>query len=211
MIPVRYRKPGLVVLGFVIVVGAGGGWYWQHHKKTTTQTPTQVTMSSQTPDEQPVSAGHYPGLPKSNESEHLTIPSISLDALVQRVGTDQYLQIAVPTNVMLAGWYTQSAIPGEKGLSIIDGHVNGKTRAGVFAKLAQVKVGDKIGIQLANGSKRSFTVMQVLTVPTKDATNQLFSQDPKVVSQLNLVTCNGVYDPAANDFTERTIVTASLE
>ena len=137
-------------------------------------------------------------------SQHL----LPLDAFVQRVAVDQHGQVAVPTDVSLAGWFAKSALPGASGLSVIDGHVNGKTRAGVFARLGALKEGDRISVELAGEGSRDFAVFRVLTVRTAEAANYLFSQDPAVARQLNLITCGGAYIETARDFSERTIVMA---
>ena len=59
-----------------------------------------------------------------------------------------------PINVFDAGWYTGSVRPGQKGASIIVGHVSGPTRHGIFEKLSQLKNGDSITI--GNGAGNVF-------------------------------------------------------
>ncbi|HSI20767.1 MAG TPA: class F sortase [Verrucomicrobiae bacterium] len=185
-------------------------WFVQGNRKGPTPTPEVVT-STDTPSEEVVVATDYPFPPLPTESQRLVVPSIGVDGYIQRVGIDQYKNIAVPTNVHLAGWFTQSVVPGEKGLSIIDGHVNGRKGAGIFSKLAQVSKGDEITITLANGTARVFEVVSVTTIPTEEAANSLFSQDPAIERQLNLITCSGIYERASKDFTHRTIVAARLK
>ncbi len=207
-------KPLVTVFCGVVCVISVGSYYGYVHKKTSSapvvKIVPEVSISTTTPDETPVLKRQYPSLPQPTEPEIIRIQSVGMDALIQRVGVDQFSQVAVPTNINLAGWFTHSNSPGEVGLSVIDGHVNGKGRDGVFAKLAQVKVGDVITVILANGTERTFHAVYVTNVPTTDAANQLFSQLPGVKSQLNLITCGGVYNPAVKDYTERTIVGAAL-
>ena len=56
----------------------------------------------------------------------LLLQVISIDAYLQNVGVDQNNQIAVPNNIHIAGWFVDSVRPGENGLSVIDGHVDGR-------------------------------------------------------------------------------------
>lgn len=178
-------------------------------KATPTPVPG-VSVSTTTPDEVKPQKGSYPALPTGSEPENIAIPSVGIDHFIQRVSVDQTGAIAVPTNIHLAGWFTNSVTPGDKGLSIIDGHVDGRVADGIFKHLAEVKTGDKIVITEADGVVRNFSVMSVQTVATADAGNLLFSQDPSVVSQLNLITCGGTFDATQKQYDKRVIVSAKL-
>lgn len=196
-------------LVFFTICAVGGVIWLRLHSERAAAPAVQGAVATATSSETPLTADNYPATPKPNEPGRLIIPSISLNAYVQRVEADAQGQIGVPTHIALAGWFTGSVIPGEKGLSIIDGHVNQAKTAGVFAKLDALKPEDTIQVQVGS-STRLFSVMKVKTVPVAEATSELFSQDPQVPSQLNLITCDGVYDTATRNFTERTIVQARL-
>lgn len=200
----------IIPLGVILLIILGGGVGWWTHRQTTSPSGATPVVVVPTPSQEPVVAGSYPATPLPHESERLIIPAISLSAYIQRVEVNKQGEIGVPTNINLAGWFTGSVVPGEKGLSIIDGHVNRTKTAGVFANLTKLKSDDEIQVQLANGKKYYFSVMKVITVESSQAANQLFSQDPTVSSQLNLITCDGAYDAKKEDFSERTIVQAKL-
>ncbi|CAG1020871.1 sortase A [Patescibacteria group bacterium] len=138
----------------------------------------------------------------------LTLPTINTDAYIQKVGVDQNNQIAVPDNIHFAGWYINSVKPGEKGLSIIDGHVDGLFNPGVFRNLKELKQEDIFTIEYGNGSIYTFKVVDKKEISTEDAAKVLFSKNPGIVSQLNLITCVGVFDPSVQSYDKRLIVIA---
>jgi LPXTG-site transpeptidase (sortase) family protein len=143
-----------------------------------------------------------------SDPKKIVIENIGVDAFVQKVGVDKNQQIAVPNNIHIAGWFADSVKVGEKGLSIIDGHVDGLTTGGVFKELSQLKSGDSIKIEKGDGSLVSYEVMQNITVPLNESAGVLYSQDPKVESQLNLITCIGNFDRNSQTYDKRIIVTA---
>lgn len=140
----------------------------------------------------------------------ITIASVGVDGYVQNVGVDQNQEVAVPNNIHMAGWFAESVSPGQKGLSIIDGHVDGNTQAAIFNNLANIKKGAEILVELGDGSVKKFEVIKTDVVDVKDAPNILFSQNPKVSSQLNLITCIGNYDQSSQRYDKRIIVSSKL-
>jgi LPXTG-site transpeptidase (sortase) family protein len=163
-----------------------------------------VTESLDIPDEsEPKEFYVPPDLPKI-----LTIPSISVRGYIQSVGTDQDNLIAVPTNVHLAGWYINSAKPGEVGLSIIDGHRDGTTMGGIFRNLERLKKGEKITVEYGDGSLKEFEVVDLKTLSIEDAYDFMYSRIGGVDIQLNLVTCGGKWSNEINTYEDRIIVRA---
>lgn len=168
-----------------------------------------VTYSTDQPDEEKP-GDNYKWKGAADEPQKIIMPSIGVDNFIQKVGVDQNKQVAVPNNIHLAGWFVDTVKPGQKGLSILDGHVNGRKNDGIFKDLDKVKEGDKFQVQLGDGSMKNFEVTAIKIVPLNDAANVLFSQDAKTESQLNLITCVGTYDKNARTYDKRAIVTARL-
>lgn len=129
---------------------------------------------------------------------------------MQKVGIDQRGEVAVPNNIHKAGWFVDSAKPGLPGLSVITGHLNGTQSDGVFARLDGLAVGDTFTVDRANGERLSYEVFTTKTVVNTDAVNELFSQDPSVSSQLNLITCAGSFNKRDRLYDKRVIVSAKL-
>lgn len=167
---------------------------------------TIVTYSTDTPDETKPDRQTTTWRGAAEAPKYITLPTIDAEGFIQPVGVDQHQQVAVPTNIHFAGWFADSVKPGERGLSIIDGHINGRGSDGIFANLGQLKTGDIYDIEFGDGTVREFRVIKVTTVDTNLAAGVLFSQDPKLTSQLNLITCGGSFDTTSRSYEQRVIV-----
>src|SRR6266403_1231650 len=67
--------------------------------------PTHVvTVSTNQPGEESVAPYHSTAT--GAQPKYLRLPSIQAEGFVQAVGVDQHHQVAVPTNIRLAGWFT---------------------------------------------------------------------------------------------------------
>lgn len=172
-------------------------------------TSPAVTYSTSTPDEEKVDESTYSwqGLP--DDPKYISLPTINASGFIQHVGVDQNQQIAVTTNIHFAGWFVDSAKPGQKGLSIIDGHVTGRQNNGIFERLAQINQGDEFTIELGDGSVKKYVVTGKVTLAATEAASALFSQDPANSSQLNLITCAGNIDENGQ-YEQRVIVSSKL-
>lgn len=169
-----------------------------------------VTYSTDKPSEEKPKEEDWQGAP--DDPKKIIIQSVGIDGLVQKVGVDQNKEVAVPNNIYMAGWFVDTVKPGQKGLSILDGHVDGSTvRNGVFANLPNVKTGDTAVVEFGDGSTKQFKVLGVKTVNEEDATSVLFSQNPKVSNQLNLITCIGNFNKDTKRYDKRVIVSTELE
>jgi len=162
------------------------------------------------PDETPIDKETYNWTGWGQHPKYISLPSIATEGFVEQVGLRENNEIDVPSNTNLMGWYTGSALPGEKGLSIIDGHLNGVEAPGVFRNLHLLNAGDQFTVETGDGSKLRYEVMEVRSETASDALNYLFSQEPSVTSQLNLITCGGVFNDELRRYDERVIVSAKL-
>ena len=165
-----------------------------------------ITRSVDEPVEMLPEEAGYVWRGQANDPKKITISSLGVDALIQNVGIDQNSEIAVPNNIHIAGWFVDSVRPGDRGLSIIDGHVNGQTNDnGVFKKLPDLKPGDKIAITFGDDSIVSFEVHSNQSVATADAATILYSQIPEIEKQLSLITCTGNFDKTSQTYANRQI------
>jgi LPXTG-site transpeptidase (sortase) family protein len=207
----RKRKTLLVVvfLFLLLICGATIHFLFLRDRDETSSFESEdlevvdiVTVSVDIPDEsEPKEFYVPPDLPKI-----ITIPSISVRGYIQSVGIDQDGLIAVPTNVHLAGWYINSAKPGDVGLSIIDGHRDGATIGGIFRNLEKLKKGEKITVEYGDGSLREFEVVDFKRLSIEDAYDFMYSRIDGVDIQLNLVTCGGRWSKEINTYEDRIIV-----
>ena len=205
------RNPASWVIVFSLAVIAGlGVTGWNQSRTHRLIDPSGVvTYSTDHPDESPVPASYH-STSTGAQPAYIRLPSIGAAGFVQRVGVDQHHQLAVPTNIHLAAWYVNSVLPGNNGLSIIDGHIDGPKYPGIFEKLATLKVGDHYELDLANGAKQTYEVSQIQTLPLAAAVNALFSQSPGITKQLNLITCGGTFNKALGMYDKRVVVVSQF-
>ena len=208
----KTKKLRLVLLLFLIIALAIAALlYILNHNKKSPKINEGITYSTNEPNESKKDADNYKWVGSPNDPKKIMIQKIGVDAYVQKVGIDQDKKIAVPNNVHLAAWFTESVRPGENGLSIIDGHVSGRKTEGVFKNLKNLQKGDTFNIERGNGTKLTFKVFETRTVPEGEAAAILFSQNPKVLSQLNLITCGGEFNKKSQQYSDRIIISAQLK
>ena len=205
---VRRRNIGIIII--VIVVAAAAGYVAVMPKSQKMTKAAVITHSTDTPSEvKPGKDYTWTGGPQ--DPKKIIIPKLKVDGYVQQVGVDQNNQVAVPNNLYMVGWFNQTAQPGKPGLSVIDGHVTGRINDGIFKNLDQLKVGDQYTVEQGNGKKLTYEVISSQSVPVGQAVAVLFSQEPRVKSQLNLVTCSGKFDEKTRQYPDRLIVAAKLK
>lgn len=197
----------LMVALLVVVAGLLLAFVPQINKTDTTEADGVLRYTEDVPSEEPVPDDYAVA---DNEPLSIEITRVGIKGYMQKVGVDQHQAIAAPNNVSLAGWFVDSVRPGEKGLSIIDGHVSGRSKDGIFKNLSQAQAGDEIVVTMGNGQKFTYKVSEVETVPNDQAASALFEQNPQAASQLNLITCGGAYDQQSRQYEQRVIVTSVL-
>jgi sortase A len=204
----KLQRPLRVTAWAAAVLVIAWLWLMPQPKLAPIQPTHVVTTSTDHPSEEPIT--NYRSTATGAQPKYLRLPTIQAEGYIQAVGIDQHQQMAVPTNIHLAGWFKDYVIPGNPGLSIIDGHLDGVHKPGIFANLDKLKPRDVFKVELANGKVRQFRVVRVQSVPTAKAAAVLFSQIPGITRQLNLITCGGVFNTSARSYDHRVIVTSRL-
>ena len=178
---------------------------------TTSQASNDGTTDS-TPSETdpPLNIGSYSVAP--DMARLLTITKIGVKARVIRVGVNSFNVMKTPGNIFDVGWYDSSAKPGENGTVVINGHVSGPTKHGVFYDIGKLSKGDKISIE--RGDHKVFTYdvtgTQVYDWDKVDMPRLLTTSIPGKPG-LNLITCTGKFNVRANNFEQRVVVFAVQE
>lgn len=206
------QQHALIVLVIVLGVGAAFAGYTLVRKKPAPAEPKSnvITYSTDQPDENPPGKD-FVWKGKPTDPKYITLPTIKAGGFLQNVGVDQKKAVAVPNNIHMAGWFVDTVLPGAQGLSVIDGHVNGRVNAGIFKNLTKLQAGDSLSIEFGNGSKKEFEVVKLVTKDTKDAAGVLFTQEPGVLNQINLITCSGTWDKQSQQYSQRTIAITKLK
>jgi LPXTG-site transpeptidase (sortase) family protein len=144
-----------------------------------------------------------PDLPRA-----IYIDKLGVQAKVIRVGVTDTNAMAVPKSIYEAGWYDGSVKPGETGAVVVNGHVSGPTRDGVFHDLKQLKSGDNLVLEKGDKTKLTYKVRRVQELAVKDVDmTKLLVAEPGVKS-LHLITCGGLFDQEVLQFQSRVIVYA---
>lgn len=194
----------LVVFGFL------GFWALNKEAPQLTEVAEVINFSTDTPDEQKPDTNTFVWKGQASDPKYISLPTIGAEGFIQNVGIDQNNAVAVPNNIHMAGWFTGSARPGQAGLSIIDGHVDGAQGDGIFKNLVNLKLGDELTVRLGDETTKRYRVKEVVSVDTARSAEVLFSHSPTIASQLNLVTCGGNFDKQTGQYEQRVIVVAEL-
>jgi sortase (surface protein transpeptidase) len=142
----------------------------------------------------------------------INIPKLDVKARVKRLGVKSNNELMAPANIFDAGWYDGSSKPGEDGAMLVDGHVSGPTKAGIFFKLGSLNKDDKISIERGDGKIFNYRVVksEVYDYDKVDMAAALRTVESGKPG-LNLITCSGRYDVLTNKYEQRLVVFAVLE
>ncbi len=124
--------------------------------------------------------------------ERLIIPGIGLDARVIPIGTtrDKDGQLVWETAPFAVGHHRGTALPGERGNTVLSGHISSRGEGAVFSKLPRVEVGD--GLIVATPERHHLYRVAETVVVKPDAVQFVDRTDVAVAT---LITCvpDGVY------------------
>ncbi|MDW8804086.1 class F sortase [Streptomyces scabiei] len=160
-------------------------------------------------DEEARPAEPSAGRASSSRPVRLLIPKIRVSApfVPLYVGRSGQLEAPPADDVNLVGWHADGAAPGERGTSIIAGHVDTKTSPAVFAGLGELEKGDVFHVVRADRERVSFVVDDVETFEKDDFPDERVYADASR-PEVRLITCAGAYDRSAMDYTENLVVFA---
>lgn len=143
----------------------------------------------------------------------LNIPSIGVRTDLLHLGLEGNGSLKVPQdtgNGAPASWYDGSPTPGERGPSVLLGHVNALGgNKGVFADLRKLTPGAEITVSRTDGSTAVFTVDRGALYPKNEfPTLEVYGNT--IAAELRLITCDG-YDPATGEFDDNYVIYATLK
>jgi sortase (surface protein transpeptidase) len=138
----------------------------------------------------------------------ISIPAIRLASQLVRLDLDADGGLQALKDFDRPGWYAGGPVPGEPGTALIVGHVDSYEGPAVFQRLEQLERGDRIAVQLADGSLVRFVVDRLASYPkSRFPTDEVFAWS---APQLRLITCFGSFDKARKSYTRNLVVYASL-
>ncbi|WP_069174050.1 class F sortase [Streptomyces griseus] len=162
------------------------------------------------PSASPSASAAVDGLPRS-EPTRISIGEIAVDAPFTPLAIGPTGQLNAPPadDANLVGWFEDGATPGERGTSVVAGHVDTKTGPAVFLLLSTLKAGSTVDITRKDGVVATFKVDSVETFSKTDFPNDRVYADNDS-AQLRLITCGGEYDKKAKDYKDNVVVFAHL-
>jgi sortase (surface protein transpeptidase) len=146
----------------------------------------------------------------SSRPVRLEIPAIGVSTSLLRLGLEPDGAMQVPGDFARAGWFAEGPAPGQVGPSVIAGHVDSKTGPAVFYRLRDLRPGDPVVVERADGSRLRFLVERSRSYPKSlFPTRDVFG--PVAAAALRLITCGGEFDRARGSYRENLVVFARLD
>ncbi len=214
-----------VMIGMAVVLFVGGAVISALSLRTNQEVKAQVKSVATTQTKQDDEGGLTAGIPDESGNpppiaSHkvpaanprvIRIAKTNTEARILALGIAPTGELKAPANIFDAGWHKDSAKPGEAGAMLLDGHVSGPTKPGVFKKLGTLVSGDKIEIERGDGKKFIYTVTatKVFDADKLDMSSVMVSSVAGKPG-LNIITCAGKYNKSTNKYEQRTVVYAVL-
>jgi hypothetical protein len=137
------------------------------------------------------------------------LPRIAVTSEVIPLGKAPDGTVEVPQDPDQVGWYAGGPRPGGVGPAVLLGHVNSERGPAIFYRLDQLRPGDEVLVDRADGSQARFEVTSTEQwrkdgFPTADVYH------PTLRPELRLVTCGGPIDPRTGRHRDNVIVYAVL-
>ncbi|MER7818697.1 class F sortase [Streptomyces chengbuensis] len=210
--PAPSRSLGQTLLWPVVAAALGGLLCYNSLGGQAANTPQARPASpAPAPVSPPKAAPVHPPLPRSVPTR-IAIPAISVNApfTVLTLNKAGQLNAPPPNDKNLVGWYGKGSTPGEKGTSILAGHLDTMTGPAVFESLSALKPGNKIDITRQDRKVATFKVDSVETF-SKAAFPSARVYNDAPTAQLRLITCGGLYDKKTKDYKDNIVVFAHLD
>jgi sortase A len=135
----------------------------------------------------------------------LVIPAIRVDAAIEALGNMPDGGMDAPARWADVGWYGLGFRPGDSGGAVIAGHLDSTTSRAVFWDLGRLEIGDDVQVRNDDGSLLTFAVVDKQLYAFDNAPlDKIFG--PADLPELNLVTCNGVFDWRTKNYDQRLVV-----
>jgi Sortase domain len=139
----------------------------------------------------------------------LLIPAIGVATPLLRLGLEPGGAMQVPGDFGRAGWFAKGPAPGQVGPAVIAGHVDSRTGPAVFFRLRELRPGQLLLVERADGTRLRFTVEAARSFPkARFPTAAVFGPVP--TPALRLITCAGDFDPARGSYLDNLVVFAAL-
>lgn len=207
----RTRCAVRVVIGALLVAGCGSSAPERPAADAVDRPPPGIVGATE-PAVAAAAVERYRSVRSHDETARpvsVRLPSIGVSSDLQRLGRDADGAIEVPDDWQQAGWYRQGPRPGQAGPAVILGHVDSRTGPAVFYRLHELRAGDEVHIDRADGTTVTFVVERIEQhAKTRFPTHDVYL--PTLRPALRLVTCGGPFDTASRHYRDNVVVFAGL-
>jgi len=149
-----------------------------------------------------------PGLSASIPTA-VSIPSIGVSSTLIPLDQNADGSLQVPDSFHVAGWYDHSVTPGQRGPTVIVGHVDSRSGPGIFYRLGAMRPGDLVRVARRDGRVVTFKITAVREyVKTAFPTIDVYGDTP--VPTIRLVTCGGTFDRATGHYLSNIVAYGQL-
>lgn len=140
----------------------------------------------------------------------LLIPTLDIDAAIERVSTDTEGNMATPSDPWNTAWFAPGNRPGQPGNAAIAGHVDYRNVGPVvFWDLRTLAPGAEILVVTEDGLTLRFVVHDSAYFrPESAPLARIFG--PSADVNLNVITCGGTFNPATRQYDQRLVVFATF-
>ncbi|MGK5112807.1 class F sortase [Geodermatophilus sp. CPCC 205506] len=139
----------------------------------------------------------------------MQIPALGVTSRIIELGLERDGSMEVPQGAYPVGWYDGSPTPGQLGPAVLAGHVDWEGEPGAFYGLRELRPGDTVVVDRADGTVATFRVDRVEKHPKDEfPTDEVYSDIDH--AGLRLITCGGAFDEDTGDYRDNIIVFASL-
>lgn len=197
-----------IVLLLFLFLGIGSGLvlaqYVLPEKNIADTVISEGTASEPLEEKKPVEV--IPGKPIS-----LSIPKLGLSEVnIEHVGMDDEGQMEVPSDDFNVAWFQIGYRPGTKGSAVIAGHFDRASGdPAVFYNLNSMEVGDEFTLSLDDGNTQTYRVTEKVAYPYDNFPVEfVFGKSEK--KMLNLITCDGTWNPSTQNYSNRLVVFSEL-
>ncbi|GGT55752.1 hypothetical protein GCM10010271_69580 [Streptomyces kurssanovii] len=102
------------------------------------------------------------------------------------------MSVPPATRADLAGWYSGAATPGERGTSVLVGHVDNEAGPAVFYPVGSLTRGTRVEVLREDGRTAEFAVYAVEVFDLRDfPAAEVYADTAE--AEIRLLTCGGRY------------------
>ncbi|WP_336922205.1 class F sortase [Aquipuribacter sp. SD81] len=138
------------------------------------------------------------------------VPAAAISSELLHLGLqdDGTLEVPEGPDFDTAAWFDGSPRPGEVGPAVLLGHVSSAARGpSVFYELGDLRPGDRVEVDRADGTTAAFEVYEVQQFPKEGfPTLQVYGNTPG--PELRLITCGGTIAESTGHFEDNVVIFA---